>query len=163
MICLFHWITLAFRPLARTWTWLWITSRNRSLALHSLCLRPESLLVGAALDVMGGLVAFLLTDILFVLNAVVVIVHWIVGVMNACRGPWRRWSLTLNYVSRLLVRVKKKSTSAPETLSSSGPQAPSVDVDQQIRAHIATFSRDVDDRLASMSSSIMTRLDELFS
>ena len=63
----------------------------------------------------------------------------------------------------LASRSKKNSTSAPKTPSSSGPQAPSVDVDEQIRAHIATFSRDVDDRLASMSSSIMTRLDELFS
>ena len=68
----------------------------------------------------------------------------------------------LNYVSRLLVKSKKRSTSAPKTPSSE-PQAPSVDVDEQIRAHIATFSWDVDDRLASMSSSIMTRLDELFS
>ena len=63
----------------------------------------------------------------------------------------------------LASKSKMKSTSAPKTPSPSGPQAPSVDVDQQIRAHIATFSRDVDDRLASMSSSIMPRLDELFS
>ena len=63
----------------------------------------------------------------------------------------------------MLVKVKKKSTSAPKTSFSSEPQAPSVDVDEQIRAHIATFSRDVDDRLAYMSSSIMSRLDELFS
>ena len=56
---------------------------------------------------------------------------------------------------------KKKSSSAPKTPSSSGPQAPSVDVDEKIRAHIATFSQDVDDRLASLSSSLMSRLDEL--
>ena len=63
----------------------------------------------------------------------------------------------------LASKSKKKSTSALKTPSSSGLQAPSVDVDEQIRAHIATFSQDVDDRLASVSSSIMTRLDELFS
>ena len=62
----------------------------------------------------------------------------------------------------LASKSRKKTSSAPKTPSSSGPQAPFVDVDEQIRAHIATFSRDVDDRLASMSSSIMSRLDELF-
>ena len=63
----------------------------------------------------------------------------------------------------MLVRTGKKPSSATKTPSSSVPQAPVVDVDEQIRAHIATFSQDVDDRLASMSSSIMSRLDELFS
>ena len=62
----------------------------------------------------------------------------------------------------LASRGKKKSSSAPKTPSSSGPQAPSVDVDEKIRAHIATFSLDVEDRLASLSSSLMSRLDELF-
>ena len=57
---------------------------------------------------------------------------------------------------------KKKSSSAPKTPSSSGPQAPSVDVNKKIHTHIATFSQDVDDRLASLSNSIMSRLDELF-
>ena len=63
----------------------------------------------------------------------------------------------------LASKGKKKSTSAPKTPSSYEPQAPNVDVDEQIRAHIATFSPDVDNRLASMSSSIMSRLDDLFS
>ena len=62
----------------------------------------------------------------------------------------------------LASKGKKKPSRAPKTPSSSGPQALSVDVDEKIRAHIATFSRDVDDRLASMSSSIMSRLYELF-
>ena len=57
---------------------------------------------------------------------------------------------------------KIKSSSPPRTPSSTGPPAPSVDIDDKIRAHIATFSQDVDDRLASMSNSIMSRLDELF-
>ena len=52
----------------------------------------------------------------------------------------------------LASKSKKKTSSAPKTPSSSGPQ---------VRVHIATFSRDVDDRLASMSSSIMSRLDVL--
>ena len=58
---------------------------------------------------------------------------------------------------------KKKPSSAQRTPSSAEPQAPSIDVDEQIRAHISTFSRDVDDRLASMSSSFMSRLEDLFS
>ena len=57
----------------------------------------------------------------------------------------------------LASKGKKKASSAPKTPSSSRPQAPSVDVDDKIRAHIATFSQDVDDRLASLS-----RLDKLF-
>ena len=63
----------------------------------------------------------------------------------------------------LTSKSRKKPSSAPKAPSASEPQASSVDVDEQIRAHIATFSRDVDDRLASMSSSIMSRLDNLFS
>ena len=62
----------------------------------------------------------------------------------------------------LASKGKKKSSSALKTPSASGPPAPSVDVDDKIRAHIATFSQDVDDRLASVSNSIMSRLDELF-
>ena len=62
----------------------------------------------------------------------------------------------------LASKGKKKSSSAPKTPSSSRPQAPSVDVDEKICAHIATFSRNVDDRLASLSSSLMSRLGELF-
>ena len=63
----------------------------------------------------------------------------------------------------LTSKNRKKPSSAPKTPSSAEPQTPSIDVDEQIRAHIATFSRDVDDRLASMSSSIMSRLEDLFS
>ena len=63
----------------------------------------------------------------------------------------------------LTSKSRKKPSSAPKAPSASEPQAPSVDVDEQIRAHIATFTRDVDGRLASMSSSIMSRLDNLFS
>ena len=63
----------------------------------------------------------------------------------------------------LTSKNRKKPSSAPKTPSSVEPQAPSIDVDEQIRAHIATFSRDVDDRLTSMSSSIMSRLEDLFS
>ena len=62
----------------------------------------------------------------------------------------------------LASKGKKKSFSTLKTPSSSGPQATSVVVDEKIRAHIATFSWDVDDRLASLSSSLMSRLDELF-
>ena len=104
-----------------------------------------------------------MTNILFVLNAVVVIVHLIVSVMNVCRGPWRKWSLTLNYVSCLLVKAKRNQPALLRLHLLPDHTPPSVDIDKQIRAHIATFSWDVDDRLASMSSSIMTRLDELFS
>ena len=62
----------------------------------------------------------------------------------------------------LASKGKKKSSSNIRTPSASGPPAPSVDIDDKIRAHIATFSQDVDDRLATMSNTIMTRLDNLF-
>ena len=62
----------------------------------------------------------------------------------------------------LASKGKKKSSSDIRTPSASGPPAPSVDIDDKIRAHIATFSQDVDDRLATMSNTIMTRLDNLF-
>ena len=41
----------------------------------------------------------------------------------------------------LASKSKKKSTSTPKTPSSPGPQASSVDVDEQTRAHIATSCR----------------------
>ena len=50
----------------------------------------------------------------------------------------------------LASKGKKKSSSAPKTPSSSRPHAPSFDIDDKIRSHIATFSQDVDDRLASV-------------
>ena len=62
----------------------------------------------------------------------------------------------------LASKGKRKSSSALKTPSASGPPAPSVDIDDKIRIHIATFSQDVDDRLATMSNTIMTRLDDLF-
>ena len=48
----------------------------------------------------GRMSSYLLTDILFVTNVVVLTVTWRIGVMNVCLGPWRRWSLALSYVSR---------------------------------------------------------------
>ena len=62
----------------------------------------------------------------------------------------------------LASKGKKKASSSVKTPSAPGPPAPSVDIDDKIRSHIAVFSQDVDDRLATMSSSIMTRLDDLF-
>ena len=62
----------------------------------------------------------------------------------------------------LASKGKKKTSSSIKTPSASGPPAPSVDIDDNICAHIVTFSQDVDDRLATMSSTIMTRLDDLF-
>ena len=62
----------------------------------------------------------------------------------------------------LASKGKKKTSSSVKTPSAPGPPAPSVDIDDKIRSHIATFSQDADDRLATMSSTIMTRLDDLF-
>ena len=62
----------------------------------------------------------------------------------------------------LISKSRKKPPSAPKAPSAPEPQASLVNVDEQIRAHIATFSQDVDDRLASMSS-IMSTLANLFS
>ena len=57
----------------------------------------------------------------------------------------------------LASKSKKKTSSSIKT-----PSAPSVDIGDKIRSHIAVFSQNVDDRIAIMSSSIMTRLDDFF-
>ena len=59
-------------------------------------------------------------------------------------------------------KSEKKTSSSVKTPSVPGPSAPSVDVNDKIRCHFAVFSQDVDDRIASMSSSIMNRLDDFF-
>ena len=53
----------------------------------------------------------------------------------------------------------KKSSSSIKSPSASGPSAPT---DDCIVAHFEVLSQDVDNRIASVSSSIMNRLDELF-
>ena len=50
----------------------------------------------------------------------------------------------------------KKSSSSIKFPSAPGPSALNVDFDDCILAHFAVFSQDVDNRIASMSSSIMT-------
>ena len=58
-----------------------------------LHLRQEIRLVVPVNAAMGGCVVSLLTVTLFVSNVVGLIVIWIISVMNACRGPRRRWRL----------------------------------------------------------------------
>ena len=56
----------------------------------------------------------------------------------------------------------KKSSSSIKSPSAPGPSAPNVDFDDRILADFAVFSQDVDNRIASMSSSVMNRLNDLF-
>ena len=56
----------------------------------------------------------------------------------------------------------KKSSGSIKSPSASGPSAPNVDFHDIILAHFDVFSQDVDNIIASRSSSIMNRLDELF-